>query len=387
MSSFQPRQSIPDAWAQIGTCPICDERALTVTHPEGRPDRMTCGNCQVSFELESDGPNIRLQKLPPKYAAAIQPAFQLWLTPHELRRQIKEADSHPLPTPAVPPVETAVRRLNSMLIPDDTIAASPFLDDLPTEPLTQDEVTRKAIGLAELGESPREIRETLSRFNATPEQVNHAMEFIARERRKKKSNTPRVIIYVLLVLLACLGSAAVVLPMIDIPKYIDIIAPVWNAAQKVFTGNDIWAGAGMTSSTQQTGLSQAEKTYFDSINRINTSASWWDQYQMVVSIEPPAAEAGMHSQMIAEYRAMAIFEAEIQNDLNRYDALCVSDEQKQTTPCNRINSTVVSLNNAYDAQLAHLQNWWKITACPAFEDIRIKSETDWNWSDGTCGPY
>lgn len=387
MSSFQPRLSIPDAWAQIGACPICDERTLMVTHHEGRPDRFTCSNCQVSFELESDGPNIRLQKLPPKFAAAIQPAFQLWLTPHELRRQIKEASAPQRIPTEVPPVETAVRKLNTVLATSDTIAASPFVDDLPAEPLTQDEVTKRALGLASLGESPREIRETLSRFNATPEQINHAMEYIARQRRKKKSNTPRVIIYVLLVLAVCLGTASFVLPMVDIPKYIDIIAPIWNTMQKVFTGNDIWAGTGTNSNLQNTGLSSAEKDYFNAINRINTGDSWWNQYQNVLSIQAPAAEQGVHGQMLEEYKAMAIFEAEIEKNMSRYNALCVTDEEKRTTPCNRIDSTSESLNSAFDSQKQHLQSWWKITACPAFEAIRIKSKTDWNGSDGTCGPY
>jgi hypothetical protein len=387
MSSFQPRNSIPDSWAQIGACPICDERTLSVTHTEGRPDRFSCSNCQVSFEIESDGPSIRLQKLPPKYAAAIQPAFQLWLTPHELRLQIKEATGIPQVPLTVPPVESAVRKLNTVLATSDTIAASPFVDELPTEPLSQDEVTKRALGLAGVGESPREIRETLSRFNATPEQINHAMEYIARQRRKKKSNTPRVIIYVLLVLAICLGSASFVLPMVDIPKYIDIIAPIWNTMQKVFTGNDIWAGTGTNTNLQNTGLSSSEKDYFTTINRIDTADSWWNQYQNVSSIQAPDTAQGIHTQMINEYRSMAIFEAEIERNMSHYNALCTTDEQKKSTPCNRIDSTANNLNNAYDAQKQHLQDWWKITACPTFEDIRIKSKSDWNWSDGTCGPY
>ena len=98
MSSFRPRMTIPEAWAQMGACPICDERFLAITHIPGMPEQMTCQSCQVSFEMEVDGPSIRLMTLPPRYAAFIQPAWHTWMTPHELRRQINSTNL-PLQSP------------------------------------------------------------------------------------------------------------------------------------------------------------------------------------------------------------------------------------------------------------------------------------------------
>jgi hypothetical protein len=236
MSSFKPRMTIPEAWAQMGACPICDERVLAITHIPGMPEQMTCRNCQASFEMEQDGPSIRLITLPPRYAAFIQPAWQTWMTPVELRRQINQANIPPQFQQSEPQIPHVRSTLQYLPIDDEVD------DKYPSDPLTQEEVSKRAAGLAALGNTATEIRDTLSRFNATPDQIEHAIDFIRAQKKNKKSNTPRTIIYVLLILILCLGSAAVILPMLDIPKYIAIIQPIWETLQGSFTQNDVYGG-------------------------------------------------------------------------------------------------------------------------------------------------
>ncbi len=242
MSSFRPRMKIPDTWAQIGACPICDQRTLTVTHKGDKPDQLTCTSCQVSFEMETDGPNIRLMTLPPKFAAFIQPAWQTWMTPHEIRKQIKQVHETQQTAQPVLSEEKAIRTLNAYLAEPKSPEPSLFYDELPLEPLTQEEISKRAAGLANLGNSENDIRETLQRFNATPEQINHAIEFISAQKKIKKSNTPRVIIFVLLGLIICLGAAYLILPILNIPKYLDAIRPIWNTLRNSFSGSDIYEG-------------------------------------------------------------------------------------------------------------------------------------------------
>jgi hypothetical protein len=228
--------TIPEAWAQMGACPICDERVLAITHIPGMPEQMTCRNCQASFEMEQDGPSIRLITLPPRYAAFIQPAWQTWMTPVELRRQINQTNMPGQTQPNEPEPLRVKSAMQYLPINND-------LDDkYPSDPLTQEEVSKRAAGLAALGNTTTEIRDTLSRFNATPNQIEHAIAFIWAQKKNKKSHTPRTIIYVLLILILCLGSAAVILPMLDIPKYIAIVQPIWETLQGSFTKNDVYGG-------------------------------------------------------------------------------------------------------------------------------------------------
>ncbi len=90
MSSYQPRQIIPETWAQIAACPICSTRGLTVAQTPGQPDQLHCPECQVSFEMEIDGPNIRLMVLPTKHIDLLHSAWQIWMSVFEIHSQIKD---------------------------------------------------------------------------------------------------------------------------------------------------------------------------------------------------------------------------------------------------------------------------------------------------------
>lgn len=388
MSSFKPRISIPDTWAQIGACPICDDRNMVVSRSQGKPDRMTCQSCHVSFEMEIDGPHIRLVTLPQKFAAYIQPAWQTWMTPHEIRAQIKQATHPPQKEPTPESDSAAVRKLNSYIATPTTATPSSSSNVFPMDPLTQEEVTKRATGLAALGNSEREIRETLERFNATREQIDHALSFVKVQKKRNKSNTSSVIIVVLVSLIICLGSAAFVLPMLNIPKYIDIIRPVWNTLQKSFSGSDIYGGiTGMeeTKPTQMSGsLSPEAKVYFDSVWNTSNNSKWLDKYLLLNKLVPPLELNSFHTSVLEQYKNVVILESEFNQDMATYNSFCITAEQKEITPCNKLNNTPAEISRDLQAQQAYLNQWWSTTACPAYKNYYTVNNVSWPWDNDGC---
>jgi hypothetical protein len=381
--------SIPDSWAQLGACPICDERPLTVIRSNGKPDRLSCEICHVTFEMEMDGPNIRLMELPPKYAAYIQPAWQTWMTPFEIRAQIKVATTPP-PQPAVPfesPVN-ASRKLSNFNSSPETSIPSLFSDDLPFEPLTQDEVTKRAVGLASLGNSEKEIKETLGRFNATPEQIDHTMAFVSAQKKSRKSNTPRTIIYVLLALAICLGAASFILPLLNIPKTIDAIRPVWNVFQSSFSTSSVYGGvtgADLTATpSSSNGLPADGERYFNTVWNLHLTPSWIDKYAVMSTLSVPQEFTGIHDQIVAQIRIMAIFEAENTKNTVVYNNLCVTNEDLNSTPCNVMKQSVDTISLDFQRQETYLDKWWIENACSAYQSYYSDHKVIWPWESGKC---
>jgi hypothetical protein len=392
MSSFQSRKTIPDTWAQIGACPICDERTLSVLHIAGRPDQMTCGSCHVAFELEADGPNIRLQTLPPKYAAYIQPAWQSWVTPHEIRRQLKvvevAVETEPKTTPM--PTDAAVRRLNQVISTPTPVSQDPsfFADELPLEPLSQEEVTKRAAGLAALGNTSAEVRTALQRFNASEEQIAHAMAYVYAQKKSKKSRTPRAIIVVLLILIVCLGAAAFLLPLLNIPKYIDIIAPIWNTLQSSFTNNSIYGGVegnpNTTPDHPNGSLSAGDQNYFNTLWNLGSKNSWIEKYVALQNVRVPAGLTEFHASVMQEYWGVAVLEAEYNKDMAVYNSLCVTDDQIKNTICNRVNLDQADLLRYLQAAEDSLDKWWLNTACDKYHKYYNAQGAAFPFADGNC---
>jgi hypothetical protein len=389
MSSYRPRMSIPDSWAQLGACPICDERTLSVNHYNGKPDRLSCDTCQVTFEMEMDGPNIRLMQLPPKYAAYIQPAWQTWMNPFEIRAQIKSATAPtPQPSETFESPASASRKLSNFTSSSETSIPSLFSDDIQYEPLTQDEVSKRAAGLASLGNSDKEIKETLERFNATPEQIDHAMAFISAQKKTRKSNTPRTIIYVLLALAICLGAAALILPLLNISKNIDAIRPVWNTLQRSFSSSSLYGGitgAELTATpSSSNGLPVDGKTYFDSVWNLSQIPSWIDKYNVMAQLSVPQELSGIHSQVLEQMRIMAIFEAENTRNTNVYNELCVTAEDLNSTPCNVMKQSTDTISLDFERQAINFGKWWPDNACSSYQSYYSNHQVIWPWESGKC---
>ena len=72
MSTHQARMVIPDHWADIGRCPICNMPTLHVACQTGQPDQMACSSCGCGFEIEVDGPAIRMTWISPEYKQRLQ---------------------------------------------------------------------------------------------------------------------------------------------------------------------------------------------------------------------------------------------------------------------------------------------------------------------------
>lgn len=353
---------------------------------------MTCGSCHVAFELESDGPNIRLQTLPPKYAAYIQAAWQTWVTPHEIRRQLKIAQDGMEPEPKTTPMVTdaAVRKLNQVISTPTPVSPeeSLFSDELPLEPLSQEEVTKRAAGLAALGNTSAEVRTALQRFNASEEQIAHAMAYVYAQKKSKKSRTPRAIIVVLLILIVCLGAAAFLLPLLNIPKYIDIIAPIWNTLQSSFTNNSIYGGVEGNSNTTPDhpsgSLSAADQKYFNTLWNLGSKNTWIEKYVALQNARVPAGLSAIHAQVMQEYWGVAVLEAEYNGDMSVYNSLCVTDDQKKNTPCNRVSIGQADLLRYLQAAEDNLDKWWLNTACDQYHKYYNTQGAAFPFTSGTC---
>jgi rubredoxin len=59
MSEIKVRDSIPDAWANKGCCPLCAASKMQVQHQSAGPDQLRCDACGVVFEVEL-GSNVVL---------------------------------------------------------------------------------------------------------------------------------------------------------------------------------------------------------------------------------------------------------------------------------------------------------------------------------------
>lgn len=393
MSSYQPRISIPESWAQIGACPICNARGLSVVHSTGHPDQLSCPNCHVSFELETDGPNIRLMVLPPSYAAFLQPAWQSWMSVFEINHQIKSGtELHPVEHPALNPIpeEKVVQNPVTYTTPLSESAPSMFDEFLPVDPLTQEEVVTRAIGLAELGNNNTEIRATLQRFSATPEQIEQALNVVRSQRKQKKSNTPRTVIYVLIAILLCLGLSAVILPILDIPRYLGNFQPIWNTLQKSFTQNSIYGGITGPNPTQpvkQTtihSLPSDGESYFSVVWKINAKSTWNDKYQSLLSVTPPTELRNIHQQVLDHFFYVAVLEAASSGNTQVFNDLCGSQGSDAANRCASVDQNTIVAYQQFVTERNSLYDWWLTSPCKSYLDYFNLNKVPWPWGEGQC---
>ncbi len=393
MSTYQPRMTIPESWAQIGACPICNARGLSIVHSSGHPDQLSCPTCHVSFELETDGPNIRLMVLPPSYAAFLQPAWQSWMSVFEINHQIKSgSELHPKDHPALTPEpeERVVQNPVTYTTPLSESAPSMFDEFLPVDPLSQEEVITRAIGLAELGNNNTEIRATLQRFSATPEQIDQALGVIKSQKKQKKSNTPRTVIYVLITVLICLGLSAVILPILDIPRYLGNLQPIWNTLQKSFSQNSIYGGitgpnpSGNGKPTAVPILPADGQAYFSVVWKINAKATWYDKYVSFVTITPPAQLENIHQQMIDHFFYVAALEAASSGNTQVFGALCGSQGSTVDQRCASIDQNNILVYQQFVSERNSVYDWWLSTPCKSFLEYFNAYTVPWPWGEGQC---
>jgi len=394
MSSNQPRQTIPETWAQIAACPICSTRGLTVARLPGQPDQLNCPECHVSFEMEIDGPNIRMMVLPTKHIDLLHPAWQIWMSVFEIHRQIKggaiQETGETAPTIPVAETNLSPKPVFSPSLPTEPLSAG-FDDFLPTDPLSQEELISRAEGLAALGNSQKEIRKALERLSATPEQIDLALAGITAKKSHQKTNTPRTIIYVLIGIILCLGISALILPMLDIPRYIGKFLPIWSTIQKGSTETDIYGGFSNPRATPNdmpvvnlAALPEDGNTYFSVIWKINEKNTWNDKYQSAAVLTPPVSLGTIHLEIVDHFFFVAVLEAASSNDSGTYDALCGSPGGVIDERCSKVNQSSLFLYQQFVSERDNFYDWWVSTPCDAFQEYYVVNGVPWPWGKGMC---
>ncbi len=175
MIDYEPRIHLPEEWAKKAACPVCQGRGLTVSHPDGRPDRMNCPSCQVVFEIALDFTHLRLVRLPNQFIALRLDLIGSWVNPGELRTIVEQN----MATTLIP--EAPIPALASQPSPQP-----PAAPPIPPK-LSQAEATQRAINLFGLGNSLETIRDVLERAGAAPEQVTLALGEITHRAKEKES--------------------------------------------------------------------------------------------------------------------------------------------------------------------------------------------------------
>ena len=394
MISNQPRHTIPDAWAQIAACPICNTRGLMVAHIPGQPDQLNCMECHVSFEMEMNGPNIRMMVLPSKHIDILHPAWQIWMSVFEIHRQIKAGllqETQDLTSPlSIPEISSLKRPVPFSPLPTDPLSAG-FDDFLPTEPLSQEEVINRAEGLAALGNNQKEIRKAMERLSATPEQIDLALAKIAAKKSIQKSDTPRTIIMVLIGIILCLGISALILPMLDIPRYIGKFLPIWSTLQKSSTETDIYGGLSKSRSTPDGSpvaeipvLPEDGNAYFSVIWKINEKNTWNEKYLSVAELTPPVGLGTIHRDIVDHFFFVAVLEASSNGDSVTYDALCGSPGEVFNDRCPKLDQSQIILYQQFVSERDNLYDWWITTPCDSFQDYYAAAGVPWPFGKGLC---
>ena len=184
--SDSPLQNISDSWAQKGRCPVCGApKALDINHIAEAPDQFVCQQCAAAFEMQSNGPQIRLKKMPDILKPVWNEVFDRWMAPADLHSLYQR---HQQP-----------KQQNSSQGEGES-------EDSPETSLSNQEVMYRAMELQKLGNNYKVIELLLLQAGATSEQVSAAINKLRSRVNRENKNRGRT--------LGLMGGAAVLLLII-----------------------------------------------------------------------------------------------------------------------------------------------------------------------------
>jgi len=376
MSSYESLSEIPDKWAEKGHCPICSNLSLHVIHHTDAADHLACVTCGCAFELETDGPHIWLLRIGPEYQKALMPAEGIWISMIELRRLVMAQPAIPVSTPEIIPVKGPENGTNPV-----TSAVSNHFPNTPHKPdveiLSQDEVERRAIALAELGNSTSEIKTVLSGSGIPESQVSSALNEVATRKVKKKSPLPLALAITVLVVTACLGAAAIYLPRINLLSLVAPFSPQLTAVaypQRNVKTTPIPSGSGLPDDGAQ---------YFNVI--WNLTGNYTQKGSQINSVNPPSELKFIQMQLVERFSNAGKMESVYQKCLAEYNAKkCSETPALDTDYCKTKSGECTRSNMQFIQEQTALYDYWLVTACKSFEEYYSKNNAVFPFSPGTC---
>jgi hypothetical protein len=376
MSSFISRTEIPDKWTEKGHCPICNNISLRVVHHPEVADHLACVTCGCAFELEVDGPHIWLLRIGPEYLTALLPAEGTWISMIELRRLVMTLPEIPHPDAVINAVKVDEREINPV-----SSSSSIHFPNLPdksdVETLSQDEVERRAIALAELGNSTSEIKTVLSGSGIPDNQVSSALNEVATRKVKRKSPLPLALAVTILVITACLGAAAIYLPRINLLSLVAPFSPQLTAVAYPQRNNET------TPIPSGSGLPAAGTQYFNVI--WNLSGNYSQKGSQANSVASPSELNFINMQLVERFSKTGILESTYLKCQSEYDAKkCSETPALDTAYCKEKSGECTRANMQFIQEQTGLYDYWLVTACKAFEDYYSKNNAAFPFSPGTC---
>jgi hypothetical protein len=296
----------------------------------------------------------------------------------ELRRLLM---SQPLIPVSLPVTETISTRVPEKDNSPAYTTSSGYFPDLPqipeVEDLSLEEVERRALALAELGNSPSKIKTVLSGSGIPESQVSTALEEINTLKFKKKSPLPLALAAIILVIVGCLSAAAIYLPRINLLSLVAPFSPELTAV--AFPQRNIKT----TPIPSGTGLPQTGSQYFNVI--WNLSGDFTQKGSQLNSVTAPSELNFIQMQLVERFSNVGKMESTYQKCLAEYDEKkCSETPEMETSYCKTKSGECTKDNIQFLQEQTSLYDYWLGTACKTFEDYYLKNNATFPFTPGTC---
>lgn len=373
MSSYQARKIIPDSWAEVGRCPICNNPTLMVAHQTGLPDQLACSSCGCEFEVEEDGPNIRLERIGTDYKERLHVADGIWMSVVDIRRQLMHPGQHGKSQPEPKAINNREEKKDLMV----SEIPSPISEDtVPAGSLNQEEVNRRALGLAALGNEPARIRSALASSGSPEEMISIALEEVKSKKPKRKSPLPLALAVTIIVIVGCLSAVAIYLPKFNLSALIGPIfssLPIYSAS-KNNTPTPVLVGNGLPADGNR---------YFNVI--WNLTGNYSEKAMQVASSTPPVILEEVHNQLMDSFQQTGKLELEYQKCQDEYNAQnCYQAQANGDAFCEAKAAECSKENLLFLQEQTKLYSLWLGTACQSFEDYYSTNNVEFPFPQGKC---
>jgi hypothetical protein len=243
--------------------------------------------------------------------------------------------------------------------------------------LNQEEVTRRAIALAELGNKSSNIRTTLTYVGVSEEMIAIALEEIKSRKVKRKSPLPLALAVMIIVIVGCLVGAALYLPKINPWALIGpLVTPLnaLNSSENKVTPTPVSAGIGLPTDGSQ---------YFSVI--WNLTGDYSEKASQIDSLIPPADLETVNAQIVESLHQTGSLETAYKKCQTVYDQQKCYEAQAEGDPfCVTKAAECSGANLSFLQEQTKLYSLWLGTACKAFEEYYSKNKVEFPFPQGNC---
>ncbi len=248
--------------------------------------------------------------------------------------------------------------------------------------------TRRAIGLAELGNSPETIRRILEDLGAMPDQVNAALSAVAATRQRTQKRQSRNVWLALIPIGACLVLAGVWFFVLGGQQKLATAAealPATRAAEMAANllatplAADVIPTKVPTPGSQ---MSAGARTYFDIL--WNLEGSYSQKGAALGNAAPPAELDEIHSNVLAAFqKAGAAQDANAACNAMKA-SVCGQASQSINNACQKQTVACISTDLDYTIAANDLRSIFTGEACAAWEQYYESVHERWPYGAGRC---